>query len=205
MSKKINLDLIADFYNKRFDKVGANIESVGWKNHEEQSLRFDILFRGIELNNKTILDVGCGLGDLVPYLKNRLNNNFNYIGIDISKNLIMHAKEKYNYSNVEFIHGDINSVNFSKLPSIDVSIASGAFSFKTKGLEEYTSNALNKMFKISKFCCSSNFLTKNVDFELSKNQHYFPDKTLLKAYQISNKVNLINDYPLYEFTIQIFK
>lgn len=202
---KINLDLIAEFYNKRFDKVGAKIESVGWKNHEEQNLRFDILFRGIELNNKTILDVGCGLGDLVPYLKNRLNNNFYYVGIDISKKLITHAKKKYSNSNVEFIHGDINTVNFDKLPSIDVSIASGAFSFKAMGIEEYTFNTLNKMFEISKFCCSSNFLTKNVNFELLKNQHYYPDKTLLKAYQISDKINLINDYPLYEFTIQIFK
>jgi len=48
-------------------------------------------------------------------------------------------------------------------------------------------------------------LSKYVDFELDKNQHYFPEDIFRETKKYCKKINLINDYPLYEFTIQLKK
>ena len=63
---------LLSLYEDRFEKYGNDVKTVGWGSIEDQNLRFDMLFRGININNKSILDLGCGLGDLVNYLNNFL-------------------------------------------------------------------------------------------------------------------------------------
>ncbi len=64
---------------------------------------------------------------------------------------------------------------------------------------------MKKMFEIAQDAACLNFLSKYADYELEKNQHYQPEEVFTWAREFSKKVNLINDYPLHEFTIQMFK
>ena len=61
------------------------------------------------------------------------------------------------------------------------------------------------MFELSNEVISLNFLSKYVDFELDKNQHYEQQEVFGWAKDITRRVNLFHDYPLYEFTVQLFK
>ena len=70
---------------------------------------------------------------------------------------------------------------------------------------EYTKDSMKRLFKISKDVLSVNFLSKYVDFELEKNYHYSPEEMFNFSKEITKKVNLYHDYPLYEFTIQLKK
>jgi SAM-dependent methyltransferase len=194
-------DPTALLYNERYKKFGRDIRTVGWSNSRDQILRFDILFRGLDPRGMTILDVGCGLGDLVPYLERRTGGDFKYIGIDVAGELIKDAHSVYGGANCEFKVGDIFSNN---LPQVDISVLSGALSFKRDGIENYARNTLRQMVKQSRVVASLNFLTSYVDFEAEHNQHYRPDKVFSWAKESSKRVNLFHDYPLYEFTIQAF-
>lgn len=189
------------FYNERYKKFGRNIRTVGWGSDKDQSLRFDVLFRGINPCGKTILDVGCGLGDLVPYLEQLTDGNFNYIGVDVADELIKDARAVHPGSNCEFLTGDVFSIN---LPQVDISVLSGALSLKRDGIEAYAQDTLRKMIDLSRVAVALNFLTKYVDFEAPHNQHYQPEEVFSWAKKYSKRVNLIHDYPLYEFTIQAF-
>ena len=188
-------------YNERYKKFGRDIRTVGWGSDADQSLRFDVLFRGINPHGKTILDVGCGLGDLVPYLERLTDGNFYYIGIDVAGELIQDAKIVHARSNCEFLIGDIFSID---LPKVDISVMSGALSLKRDGIEIYARNTLRQMINLSRVAVALNFLTKYVDYEVQHNQHYHPEKVFSWAREYSKRVNLIHDYPLYEFTIQAF-
>lgn len=199
---KIDLKLAADLYNHRFADFGRNIKTVGWGSAEDQKLRFEMLFRNLYPKGKTILDVGCGLGDLVPYLSEITNRDFKYIGIDIAENLIKDARKTYKGKNILFYVGDIFSV---QVPHVDYAVLSGALSFKQEGIEVYAINTMKRMFELSNEVASLNFLSKYVDFEAEKNQHYLPEEIFKKAKQLSKRVNIFHDYPLYEFTIQILK
>lgn len=192
----------AELYNSRYNDLGRNIKTVGWGSKEDQTLRFEILFRGLNFKGKTILDVGCGLGDLVVFLEERTNGDFQYIGIDVASQLIIDAKSLLGKSDREFYVGDIFSL---PLPQIDISVLSGALSLKTNGIHQYTIDTMLKMFELSQESACLNFLSTYVDYELERNQHYQPEMVFKWAKKISKRVNLINDYPLYEFTIQMLK
>lgn len=192
----------AELYNKRFDQHGRDIKTVGWGSEQSQRLRFEVLFRGLDPKGKTILDVGCGLGDLIPFLEQQTGGDFNYVGIDIAEKLIGDARSTYGHDRREFHAGDIFSVN---VPQVDIAVLSGALSFKVPGVEEYAHETMKRMFELSREAACLNFLTKYVDFELEKNQHYQPESIFSNAKRISKRVNLLHDYPLYEFTVQLKK
>jgi SAM-dependent methyltransferase len=198
----INTNKAAELYNARFSEYGRDIKTVGWGNAADQRLRFDVLFRGLYPTGKTILDVGCGLGDLIPYLEEKTNGDFTYIGIDVAEKLVDDAKTRYAKTNIVFYTGDIFSVNIS---AVDIAVLSGALSFKTENIEEYAYATMSKMFSLSREVASLNFLSTYVDFELEKNQHYQPETVFSKAKTLSKAVNLLHDYPLYEFTIQVIR
>jgi SAM-dependent methyltransferase len=200
----INKDItrVAELYNNRFEEYGRNIKTVGWGSEKDQRLRFEMLFRNIEPKGKIILDVGCGLGDLIPFLNEKTGGDYTYIGIDIAEKLIMDARKIYASNNRLFYVGDIFSITET---DIDIAVLSGALSFKSEGIETYAKNTILKMYSLSKEAASLNFLSKYVDFELEKNHHYEPEKVFSWAKSITRRVNLIHDYPLYEFTVQLFK
>lgn len=192
----------ADLYNTRFDQYGRDIKTVGWGSEPSQRLRFEVLFRGLDPKGKTILDIGCGLGDLIPYLESLTNGDFHYIGIDIAGKLIDDARATYGQAGKEFHTGDIFSVT---VPPVDIAVLSGALSLKVDGIELYAYETMKRMFDLSRTASCLNFLTKYVDYELEKNQHYQPELVFSKAKHISNRVNLFHDYPLHEFTVQLIK
>jgi ubiquinone/menaquinone biosynthesis C-methylase UbiE len=63
-------------------------------------------------NKKSVLEVGCGTGTMIPFL----SRNFDHvIAIDISRKMIEIAKEKYKgYKNVEFMHMDMAKISSMK-------------------------------------------------------------------------------------------
>lgn len=191
----------AELYNKRFENFGNNLKTVGWGNKKDQLLRFEVLFRNLNPIGKTILDVGCGLGHLVDFLVDKTDNNFQYTGIDIAENLVDEARKNYESKNIKFINGDVFSIE----DKFDIVVVSGAFSHKTYNIIDYTYKSIKKMYNISSESVCINFLSKYVDYELEKNQHYYPQELYSEIKKYCDKIVIIDDYPLYEFTLQLKK
>lgn len=193
------------FYSQRFIEEGVSINSVGWKNEETQLLRFSKLLQDIDIENKTILDIGCGLGDLIPFLKLKCKT-FNYIGIDICHEFIEHCKKTYiNDKNCSFLVVDPIEFCNSQQYDFDIAIASGTFTYKTSNTEDYTNSALTRIIETTKLSFCFNMLSNSVDYTLEKNTHY--DKDIIGEFVASftDRYRILDDYPLYEFTVQIHK
>ena len=58
--------------------------------------------------NDTILDLGCGTGNLYPYIKNKCST---YIGVDWNQRYINYAIKKYNCN--DFICQDVDNINIT--------------------------------------------------------------------------------------------
>ncbi|GAA0815559.1 class I SAM-dependent methyltransferase [Colwellia asteriadis] len=196
---------ITDFYNQRFQEKGHDIASVGWRDKASQWLRFDMLFRDYNPKGKVILDVGCGFGDLYAFLTQQCGDDFHYIGIDISSELINEAKKKYNQTNADFFVGDLFSIADFTQKDIDYAVESGMLSFKLENNDEYAKQIMDEMFTLSKEGVALNFLTDQVDYQLEKNHHYAMQDVLLWARALSSDFALFHDYPLWEFTVKIMK
>ncbi len=200
--KNFNLNKVKKYYNKKFELFGNSIKTIGWSNRKDQYLRFEKLVYNYNFKNKTILDVGCGFGDFYKYLILKKRTNFQYIGLDISEKILIEAKNKIKKSNVTFINSDLLNFKHNK---IDYSVSSGALTYEFKNSNEYAKKIIKKMYEISNISCSINFMSTYCDYKLKKNQHYSPEKIFKFAKSLSPKVNLIHDYDLFEFTIQIYK
>lgn len=193
---------IISLYADRFKILGKQVKAVGWSSEESQQLRFEVLCRNLNLKGKRILDVGCGLGDFVGFLREYTSGDFEYIGIDIVPDFIAQAKRDYIGKNISFVIGDIYNEVF---PPVDIAILSGALSFHVEDNQKLLHHALEKMLEAVSECAALNFLSSYVDYQLDKNYHYNPGAVFGYAKTLTPYVNLFHDYPLFEFTIQLFK
>ena len=67
--------------------------AVGWLQPGSQKRNFSYVLPHLE-NGDSILDFGCGIGDLLPHISKKLDK-FNYVGVDINPKFIRDAKKKH--------------------------------------------------------------------------------------------------------------
>ena len=192
----------ADLYNSRYEEYGRDLRTVGWGRREDQVLRFEVLLRGLDPRGKTILDVGCGLADLVPFLQERTGGDFRYVGIDVAQRLVEDARRVHGGPERSFLVGDVFAAD---VPRADLVVLSGALSLRSEGIEDYARATLQRMFELCDEAACLNFLSKYADWEAERNQHYQPEQVFAWARAAARRVNLLHDYPLYEFTVQMLR
>lgn len=197
---------INEYYTNKIIQHGDSSLGVDWNSKESQYLRFEQLLKVVNKKDFSILDYGCGYGELVNFLKNN-NFNYNYYGYDISEEMIKKAVAKFGADNtLKF---------FSQLPNekFDYSIASGIFNVKLDLASDndwynYMIETINLFNQVSTLGFSFNALTKYSDKEFMKDYLYYSDPLALFDYckkNFSRNVALLHDYNLYEFTILVRK
>lgn len=204
--KKTDVTAIRELYESRFEEMGESIATVGWGCRESQALRFQQLFRGLDARGKRILDFGCGFADLIPYLDETCNGEFDYIGIDLSDGILDVANKRYFDRGFRFLAGDLLALpdSIHRELECDIAVSSGAFSFSIANNVQYTTSVIRRLCEITSEVVSVNFLTSQVDFQLEKNHHYCPAEMLKFALACSRRVAIYHDYPLWEFTMQVY-
>lgn len=147
---------IQNYYISCLSAFGNNSpSSLSWSSKQAQEIRFKILCEVGDLNDKSVLDVGCGIGDLYGYLKDN-KIKVNYLGIDLVPELIKAARGKY--PPAKFGAKDIFSFSDN---SFDYVIASGILSFCIPDYREKYLALISKMFAVSKIALVFNMLSKN--------------------------------------------
>lgn len=74
---------IQKFHADKIEKYGSeSAQSLAWFSENDQIKRFEILAQIGDLNNCSVLDIGCGNGDLCYYLSQHFANVL-YHGIDM--------------------------------------------------------------------------------------------------------------------------
>ncbi len=81
-------------YDEAYRKFGAGPKALLWWDYRSMAIRFHELVKEVPVEGKSILDAGCGMGDLLPYLYAK-SSNFRYLGVDKSENFIEIATKRY--------------------------------------------------------------------------------------------------------------
>jgi len=194
-------DSIVALYETRFEEYGHHHKTVGWGSDADQLLRFEVLCRGLDLHGKSILDVGCGLGDMVPFLEEKTGGDFAYTGIDIAPALVQSAHDRFGKQNIRFL-----CTEMSKLPAdeeYDIVLLSGALSYRVEDNVKYAKSVMAELYDKSRETVAVNFLSSYVDYEAEKNFHYSPEEIFSYSKELTRWVTLYHDYPLWEFTVQL--
>jgi len=190
---------IIDLYEERLKRYGVNVLTVGWKNAKQQRLRFKHLTNIKGFEDKSLLDVGCGFGDLYNYLRKQ-GLDVKYTGYDLSPKLIEIAKRKNSHLNFEV--KDILSEEFGKF---DYIVTSGTLNKKVSDNLSYATRMIETMFKHCRKGIAFNMFTTLVDFKEDYLYYYSPDSMLKACRQMSRKVMMKHNYPLHDFTFQVYR
>jgi len=194
---------ISDTYNKMLADGVNDAERVGWGSADSQEKRFSVLTEIGDLDNDTILDVGCGLGAYFNYIHNAYPN-LSYTGVDINPNMIQEAQQKH--SDIEFIHTDITSDSHALNDrKFDYVFLSGALNLSTDKHHDTIENIMKEMFALANKGVAANFLSLFSDY-LTPGEYYCnPENILQTAFSITKKITLRHDYMPHDFTIYLYK
>jgi ubiquinone/menaquinone biosynthesis C-methylase UbiE len=149
--------------NKIYDELYSEGWIDGWEDRDKRH-NFYYLFKlenycQCSLINSSILDVGCGSGDMVKYLPKQSK----YLGIDIYKPALNLAKEKYPVN--KFKYGNVLTFK-QQSKKFDYVFCSGALSVNHGNNYEFLQKAVENMWELCDKGIAFNILTgKNLTEE----------------------------------------
>lgn len=195
--KKNMYDSILNHYNQLFKKYGLNSKSLGWLNGR-QSIRFKVINEIGNLNNSTILDIGCGFGDFFSYLKFRKIKS-KYYGVDINSDFIEIAKKIHPDGFFEV--RDLQKKRISK--RFDWGVAVGITNHAVTYL--HLKNMLKEMFNLCRKGVAMDFISNYVDYKKKDIFYSSPEIMFKFAKTLTKRVILRHDYMPYEFCLYLYK
>jgi 2-polyprenyl-3-methyl-5-hydroxy-6-metoxy-1,4-benzoquinol methylase len=185
-------------YNDLYKKYGLSYKSLGWIKGK-QKIRFQSAIEIGQMNNSQVLDVGCGFGDLVNFLKIKNKRIKSYTGIDINPDFIEIAKKKHpkNKFKIQDIEEKSFRTQFDWIFAIGLTNQSGSY--------QHIEKLMKAMLKNSRKGIVMDFLSTNVDYIKKGNFHADPNKIFKIANRLSKRVVLRHDYLPFEFCVYIYK
>jgi SAM-dependent methyltransferase len=124
----------------------------GWNSAESQEARFAALLRASSFRGGSVVDFGCGSGDLFDYLS-KTPYRFTYVGVDLNPNMLAVAQTTYPAT---FRRIEPDSTRF---PGADYVFASGVFQFLDADEPDYYRRLLPALFEKARVALAVNFLS----------------------------------------------
>jgi SAM-dependent methyltransferase len=151
-------DILVESYRDSFFKHGRRPEALQWS-EEGQLFRFRKLAEIADLTNHRVLDLGCGLGNLYPFLLERFGN-VDYTGIDIVPEMVVAASASY--PQAQFRCLDILSTDLDR--NFDYVLISGLFNNAIPNCTDFLKEMVTIAFHHCSKGCGFNFTSTTVNF-----------------------------------------
>lgn len=190
-------------YQKTFKKFGIHPKALQWRSEKAAELRYRELVADLDFEGKSVLDVGCGFGDIIPYIA-RKTNKFEYTGVDAVSEFIRVAGKK------NPLHKFLIRNYFDKplKKSFDIIISSGALNSNRERPYEFRKKAIKIMFEQVKEVVAFNMAGGHPQPINKKGYkvYYVDSLDILKfCLTLTKKVIFRHHYHSKDFTIAMFK
>ncbi|MEI6896630.1 MAG: class I SAM-dependent methyltransferase [Psychromonas sp.] len=172
---------------------------------DSQQERFQALCQPLDFTGKSILDLGCGYGDLKRYLDQSINQQVSlnnkvasYLGIDQQHSFIKAARHHFkNSANTEFIKADFSNV---VLPKVDIIIASGSLNYRSRQ-QTYHQKLITAMYEATRYAVAFNLLDSRYFTSGKLLVSHDPHEILKFCRSICTNSQLFDHYAKNDFTI----
>ncbi len=189
---------ILDHYDHRIQPGRASFDVLDWSDRDSQLKRFAVLPANVELDGKTLLDVGCGLGDLWAFL-NAHDISVEYVGVDLSEKMVCAARRLH--PDAEFVSGDVFKDEVFPPGAFDVVFASGVFNLDLGNNREFLARAVRRLLDLAGECVVFNLLHTRADVCHEGYVYYDPAEVLKDLEALSCHVTVVDDYLDGDFTL----
>lgn len=195
----MSIDRIRKHYLPRLSREGKNYKKLDWAAEHSQLARFEVLLRAVDLQGLSLLDVGCGLGDLAGFLDDH-QVTVDYTGLDVLDEMVTLARQSHPLK--RFVVGDLFEEGSDPLPgeSFDVVFCSGALNLNLENNLRFAARALSVMAERTRHCLVVNFLHARQPAEDPRYFHYDPADIEELLGSLCLDVRIIDDYLPNDFT-----
>ncbi len=196
-----DIALVRAYHDDRIQRFGTEAsEALGWKNRESQQHRFEELAQIGDLRGRSVLDVGCGHGDLYPYLKQR-HGQLHYTGIDNVGAFLEVAVRRFGEeTNTRFLLGEFGS---QQLPQTDFVICCGALNYRNSD-SDYLYRMIKRFFDATSIGLGLNLL-KKVDFSAGILARFDPNQVADFCRRLTSRVEVRVDQDENYFTLFLYR
>lgn len=199
----MGMENIKKQYQEKFKKYGVDPKSLFWVTRGAAHQRFRQIWAEIDFNGKSVLDIGCGFGELGKFLTKRFRD-VSYTGIDIVPEFIREGKKLYPYLNLmvaDYLSGSLGG-------KFDVVVASGVLNSNIGDNMGYRKRAIKKMFEYADKILVFNMLGGHPRPENDKDSNvWYADSIEILKYcmSLTHRVILRHHYHPRDFTVFMFK
>lgn len=192
---------IQKFHEDKIEKYGSeSAQSLAWFSEEDQLKRFEILAEIGDLNDCSVLDIGCGNGDLCYYLSQYFTN-VSYHGIDMIPAFLDNAIEKTkDFPDTTFYLGDFMQ---GTLPVVDYILVSGSLNYKNSD-SDFIFKAITHLYTHCNMALGFNLLSKTVNPN-GILMAYSPKTITDFCKTLSNTVVVKENYVEDDFSVMVYK
>jgi len=166
--------------------------------------RFEKILELGDFGNKTVLDVGCGIGGFWGFLREK-GIACDYMGVDINPHMIRIAGERYPGEKERFIVCDIIEEDLGK--QFDYIISNGPLNLRFEGSmnNEMTVRLIRRMFHLAKIGIAitmTSSLTKKPNDETF---YYNPVEILEEVLKFCPNTCMDHTYLPHDFTVFCYR
>jgi len=191
-----DIALIVKTYSDRLGKYGDSPRTLGW-DKDRVRLRLEVLCSRWDLRGASVLDFGCGFGDLWGLLTVKAVAGVRYIGVDINPALLEVARRRYP-------RGEFRTLNLlekSLGERVDYVFASGVFNDRIGDNRAFTARSFEVFNELARRGFAANFLSGMAQVQYPHAHYTEPAEALNLCYRYSKNVVLRNDYMPFEFAV----
>jgi len=189
------------FYTDRLSRFGLDPRSLDWHSKESQRLRFGVLAQALPLRNRTILDVGCGLGDMWEWFT-EIGEPVSYVGLDLTPEMVERARRRF--PDVRFVAGSLPDAA-GELGKFDCVFASGIFAHRHTQPDAYMHMQIRAMYDLCGLVLAFNSLSSWAPEQEPGEFYADPLQTLEFCRTLTPWVTLRHDYHPRDFTIYMYR
>lgn len=187
-------------YDERLQRLGSGFAALNSGTEERRAMRFQVLADIGIRSGDSVLDLGCGFGDLHAWLAGR-GLDVAYTGYDINPTLVAAARERHPGARFE-----VKDVLEEDFPSFDWIVSTSCFNLRMAddGNYPFIERLLTVCHAHATRGVAVDFLTSYVDFPTAEGFHYEPERLFAMAKRLTKRVTLRHDYPLFEFAVYLY-
>lgn len=191
-------DGIRDHYEPRLTENRENYDILDWASADSQRARFDVLAERVALEGRSLLDIGCGLGDLYAYLHHR-GIRADYTGVDLLEKMVRAARQRH--PDGHFLCADVFEDSPFKPDSFDVTFCSGALNLNLGNNRQFLPLAVATMVDLARGVAVLNLLHAKARGR-DRRYFYFQPRDVRKLLEdIPCNVEIVQGYLPNDFTV----
>lgn len=188
-------------YRERWEKFGYDPRTLGW-NKGRQRARFAAALDGVRERFDSILDVGCGFGDLFGFLHQR-GWQGRYVGVDIVPELLEEGTRRFGALGAEFQFGDFSRQ--SGQVTTDVAIAIGMFNHVLgNDNAAFIRETLGSMWKATRKVIVADFMSTAAEIRHPHLFYFSPEDAAGLARTFSRRFLINHGYMPFEFQLVVW-